>query len=155
MLPYLKDMEKLIMKNCKLTDQSAALMIKGALGGHSSLRHIDFTGIYMGRHFVNTLAEILKAFPNCLEELILADLRPTVSIGDLIDALMHAESLEYLDLSENTFNFQAATSLANLVSKTSSLEYLSLKACSLRDSCAQTILDALMVNKSIKYLNLS
>jgi len=70
------------MKNCNLSDVAAAMIIKSCLGS-SSLRHIDFTGIEMGKFFIKALKTALTMDPNCLEELIMAKIKPTVSIGNL------------------------------------------------------------------------
>jgi len=97
-MPYLQKIEKLIMKNCGLCDQAAALLIKASLGKQSQIHYIDLTGIEMGKAFIESLTQVLTKRPNCLKEIIMADLKPLVSIGYLLDALMLCKSLQYLDL---------------------------------------------------------
>ena len=76
------------MKNCNLADESAANIIESSLGGVSKLSVIDFTGIEMGAKFITSLSKALEKDPKCLEELILANMKASVSIGTLADALM-------------------------------------------------------------------
>lgn len=74
-------MEKLVMKNCNLLDEAASMIIESSLGGVSKLKTIDFTGIEMGGKFISALHQVLEKDPKCLEELILANVKQSVSIG--------------------------------------------------------------------------
>lgn len=96
-LPYIQQLTKLVMKDCNLGDAAAAMILKSSLG-QSNLRHIDFTGVEMGQKFIKALHQSLKNDPNCLEELIMAKIKPAVSIGRLAETLILCKNLLYLDL---------------------------------------------------------
>jgi hypothetical protein len=59
-------MQRITMKNCNLTDFSAAAIVDSSLGKNSSVRKIDFTGIEMGPQFINSLKNVLEQDPRCL-----------------------------------------------------------------------------------------
>ena len=71
------------MRDCGLDDKAAAMLIESSLGGDSKLRRVDFSGCEMGPLFVSRLRAALEEQPKCLEELVLARVRATESLGRL------------------------------------------------------------------------
>ena len=110
-MPYLSDMRKLIMKNCNLGDRAAGLILESTLGENSSLDHIDFTGVELGPHMIDSLRKVLTENSDCIKELIMSQIKSKVSIGELTEVLCMSKSLEYLDLCKNTFNHFSVDSL--------------------------------------------
>lgn len=109
----------------------------------------------MGSKFIKALKSTLAQDPNCLEELIMAKIKQSVSIGHLADTLTLCKNLLYLDLNANTFNFYSIEALTKFLKVTETLEYLSMSQCQLRGKIAEQVIDALMLNKTLKYLDLS
>ena len=80
----------------------------------------------MGPLFIKALKNALKTDPDCLEELIMARIKPTVSIGLLANTLTLCKNLQYLDLNSNNFNFYSIEALTSFLKSTETLEYLSM-----------------------------
>ena len=54
-------LENLVLKDCNVSDTSAAIIIQSSLGGaDTKLRRIDLSGIEMGIHFIKRLRKCLK-----------------------------------------------------------------------------------------------
>lgn len=154
-IPFMKTIESIVMKNCGLKDEAAADIITSSLGSISRVNHLDFTGVQLGKECIKAFTNVLKRDPCCIKELIMANLKTIVPIGDLFHTLQMAKELQYLDLSGNYINFFSIEQLSNFIKSTVSLEYLSLKECGLRGKLAERVIDSLMLNSSIKYLDLS
>ena len=86
-------MQQIHMKNCGLSDKSAAAIIDSSLGKNSNVHKIDFTGIEIGPEFVNSLKKVFEQDPKCLRELILSSVKPLVTLGSLFEALILSEDL--------------------------------------------------------------
>jgi Leucine-rich repeat (LRR) protein len=119
------------------------------------LRKIDFTGVEMGPEFIKALKNSFKLDPKCLEELILAEVKPLATMEALAEALIMSENLLYLDVNRNTFNYFSVAAFAAYLKKTEVLEYLSISQCALRGKVAEVMVDSLMLNTSLKYLDVS
>ena len=78
----------------------------------------------MGRTFIDAVKLALHQDPKCLEVLILARIKQSVSIAELAATLMISKNLTYLDLNQNTFNFKSIEALSAFLKGTETLEYL-------------------------------
>ena len=143
------------MINCNLSDVSAAAIVESSLGKNNKLRKLDFTGVEMGPEFIKAMKKAFSQDPKCLEELVLASVKPLASMEALSEALIMSENLQYLDISGNSFNYFSVTAFSTYLKKTEVLEYLSISQCGLRGKVAEVIIDSIMINTSIKYLDMS
>ena len=96
----MRRLTNLVIKDCHVSDASAATIIQSSLGGWASkLRRIDLSGIEMGPKFIEQLQICFTENPDSLKELIMSRLKLNISIGRLTKTLQGAKALQYLDLS--------------------------------------------------------
>ena len=91
----------------------------------------------------------------CLKELILSQVKQSVTLGALFEALTYSHDLQYLDISGNTFNSVAVSNFATFIQGTQTLEYLNISYCELRGMIAELVIEALMLNQSLRYFTLN
>ena len=118
-------------------------------------REISLEGLGLGDIVGRGLAEILPALP-CINSLNVRNNRLTdASLVTLCEAVVHVQSLQKLDISENDVDDAAETIRDYLASPNCCLKSLAMRQADVDDMECATFMKALCRNKSLTELDLS
>eukprot|EP01006_Ploeotia_vitrea_P036527 TRINITY_DN66028_c6_g7_i1.p1 TRINITY_DN66028_c6_g7~~TRINITY_DN66028_c6_g7_i1.p1 ORF type:complete len:772 (+),score=183.55 TRINITY_DN66028_c6_g7_i1:32-2347(+) len=113
-----------------------------------SLRELDLNLNFVGRVGVRAVVEVVRVSPN-IQKLCLADnFLNNDSVKELAAALMHHESLSYLDLSRNPISHVAGKILSDFCSKNAKVHHVLLEDTLINPALVRIIENKARLNRT-------